>query len=179
MKNKQKIYLEYLVLNSQKGDSESLQILIEYWQSRLLKHAWYITADREAAQDIVQESWLAVMKSLRNLQDPSRFRSWIYQITTNKCIDWIRHCQRQKKWQSEVPKNLSQSDKTQNDTDEFYVALNSLNQQHKIVLSLYYLEEMSITEVAEILNLSKGTVKSRLYHAREKLKHKLKGLENG
>ena len=54
-----------------------------------------------------------------------------------------------------------------------------LNKQHKTVLSLYYLEEMSIAEVAEILDISPGTVKSRLYHAREKLKLKLEGSQNG
>ena len=61
----------------------------------------------------------------------------------------------------------------------FAQSLDVRHKQHKTVLSLYYLEEMSIAEVAEILDISPGTVKSRLYHAREKLKLKLEGSQNG
>lgn len=174
---KHKVYLEYLVLSSQKGDSEALSKLIDYWQPRLLKHAWYLTGDREAAKDMVQEAWIAAMKSFRNLQDSSRFRSWIYKIVTHKCADWVRRCQRQQKCYNEIPKPQEQEEIQ--GKDSFYVALNSLNKQHKTVLSLYYLEEMSVAEVAEILDISPGTVKSRLYHAREKLKLKLEGSQNG
>ncbi|BBM85882.1 RNA polymerase sigma factor [Candidatus Uabimicrobium amorphum] len=174
---KHKVYLEYLVLSSQKGDSDALEKLIDHWQPRLLKHAWYLTGDGEVAKDMVQEAWMAAMKSFRNLQDPSRFRSWIYKIVTHKCADWVRRCQRQQKCYSEIPK-VPQSEEVQNN-DAFYIALNSLSKQHKTVLSLYYLEEMSVAEVAEILSISTGTVKSRLYHAREKLKLKLEGSQNG
>ena len=170
--NKQ-VYLEYLVLNSQQGDNKALEELIDYWQPRLLKHAWYLTNDQEVAKDIVQDSWIAAMKGLRSLRDPSRFRAWIYKVITYKCADWSRQNQRQKKLQKEMPHTMLDHTSESDSNDDFYSVLNTLDTKYKTILSLYYLEEMSIAEVAEILKISQGTVKSRLYHARNKLKQKL------
>ena len=128
---KHKVYLEYLVLSSQKGDGDALEKLIHHWQPRLLKHAWYLTGDGEVAKDMVQEAWIAAMKSFRNLQDPSRFRAWIYRIVTHKCADWVRRCQRQQKCYSEIPKT-QQSEENDGQAMGTYLDSASVVGQHSI-----------------------------------------------
>ena len=67
---------ELLVLHCQAGDAEALKTLIVRWQPRLVRLAWRITADPEAARDIVQDAWLAIIRGLQRLDDPALFRSW-------------------------------------------------------------------------------------------------------
>src|SRR5512145_1583590 len=81
---------ELLVLRCQGGESEALHKLVSRWHPRLRRLAERRTADPEAAKDLVQDAWLAIVRGLRRLDDPSRFRVWAYRIVTNKCADWVR-----------------------------------------------------------------------------------------
>ena len=81
---------ELLVLQCQEGDGDALEALIVRWQPRLARLAWRLTGESEAARDVVQDAWLAIVRGLKRLDDPARFRWWAYRIVTNKCADWIR-----------------------------------------------------------------------------------------
>lgn len=81
---------ELLVLRCQEGDDDALRALITRWQPRFGRLAWRLTGNRESARDAVQETWLAIVRGLRRLDDPARFRSWAYRIAVNKCADWTR-----------------------------------------------------------------------------------------
>ena len=81
---------ELLVLQCQEGDGDALKALIARWQPRLARLAWRLTGESEAARDVVQDAWLAIVRGLKRLDDPARFRWWAYRIVTNKCADWIR-----------------------------------------------------------------------------------------
>ena len=92
-KEQHEILDEYLVLRGQGGDREAMRSLVDLLHPRLVAHAWHLTGDRNAADDVVQEAWLAIVRGLRRLRDPARFRSWALKIVTFKCRDWIRRAQ--------------------------------------------------------------------------------------
>ncbi len=171
---------ELLVLQSQEGDGEALKSLITRWQPRLGRLAWRLTADREAARDIVQEVWLSIVRGLNRLEDPARFRSWAYSILTNKCTDWTRRRIVQRKAAeslknsvSSVSSELSNGACTGDATARLRQAMKQLPAEQKAILSLHYLDGMAVTEIARVLMVPIGTVKSRLYHARNRLRQTL------
>ncbi len=85
---------EILVMDSQTGSAKAMELLVARWHKRLWRHAQHLVGDTEAAWDVTQQSWLAIIKGLGKLQDPACFRSWAYRITTNLSVDWIRKQQR-------------------------------------------------------------------------------------
>ena len=175
---------ELLVLQCQAGDGDALKALIARWQPRLARLAWRLTAERDAAQDIVQDAWLAIVRGLRRLDDPARFRSWAYRIVTNKCADWTRRRVVQRSVTEDLraaavsgsgdsPNGADSTDAV----DRIRDALAKLPSEQRAVLSLHYLDGMGVAEIARTLDVPEGTVKSRLYHARSRLKQVLERMK--
>jgi RNA polymerase sigma-70 factor (ECF subfamily) len=163
---------ELLVMECQDGSARALDRLVSRWQKRLWRYAYRLTGDAEAAWDVTQESWLGVVRGLARLNDPARFRPWVYPIVTHKADDWIarnaRTRQRRMEMKPEEPQeNLLESHE---ESAEIQSLLRGLPDQSKAVLTLYYLEGLSIAEVAKVLDIPAGTVKSRLHTARSELK---------
>jgi RNA polymerase sigma factor (sigma-70 family) len=163
---------ELLVMECQDGSVQALDQLVSRWQRRLWRYAYRLTGDAEAAWDVTQESWLGVIRGLQRLNDPARFRPWIYQIVTHKADDWIarnaKTRQRRAEMKPEEPEESQRQDREE--SDEFQSLMRGLPDQSKTVLTLYYLEGLPIAEVAKVLNIPEGTVKSRLHAARNELK---------
>jgi RNA polymerase sigma-70 factor (ECF subfamily) len=179
MKNRREHILdELLILRCREGSPEAFRMLVERWQEKLWRHAYRLTGREDAAWDVVQESWLAVTRGLRSLSDPTRFRSWAYTIVTRTAADLQRRKGREEDVLSEEPMvdGLDEIDPDSGPSNSdspvalLREALRKLPQSARVVLSLHYLEEFSLAEMAEVLDLPEGTVKSRLYHAREKLR---------
>ena len=100
------------------------------------------------------------------MHDPASFKSWAYRITTNKSIDWIKKSRAARQVSIEDIQDLQQKEKKETGVKEL---LEKLDVRKRAVLSLYYFEQLSISEIRE-LNIPKGTVKSRLDSARKELK---------
>ncbi len=170
-------YGELLVLRAQGGDQRAMSALVEQWQPQLLRHAWRLTGDREAAGDAVQEAWLAIVRRIRRLDDPACFRRWAYRIVGNKCADWVRHRVRSRRdmrpLDQEPAGHPPPGSQPRDEIEALRMALAHLPTQHRTILSLFYLDDMSIREIAQSLSLPAGTVKSRLFHARKQLKQVL------
>jgi len=169
---------ELLVMRCQDGDREALAELVQRWQPRLLRQAARLVDGVDAAADVVQEAWVAIVRGLRRLDDPACFRSWAYRIVTRKCADWTRRRQRGRATEGAlavdpVDPSPSPADSS-DDVAALRKALRSLPNQQKAILAMFYLDGMSIRLIAEVLSLPEGTVKSRLYHARCHLKEVLK-----
>lgn len=179
-KRRRQIFDELLVLRGQSGDPEALRGLVEIMQPRLMAHAWHLTGDSDAAADAVQESWLAIVKGLRRLQDPARFRGWALKIVTFKCRDWIRRTQSGRRLaeglaQEQVRKEEAPPEPSEKADSVLFLrkVIDTLPPDRKALLSMFYLEEMSVRDIAAALAIPPGTVKSRLFHAREKLRQSL------
>jgi RNA polymerase sigma-70 factor (ECF subfamily) len=158
---------EILVMDCQSGRVKALEILVSRWQKRLWLYAYRLTGNTEGAWDVTQESWLGIIKGLRKLNDPANFKAWAYRITTNKSIDWMR--------KNKDPKRLTIAEIKDNQHKVKHDAgvkelVEILDTKKKVVLSLYYFEQLSVPEISIALNIPPGTVKSRLASARKELK---------
>ena len=158
---------EILVMDCQSGSAKAMEKLISRWQKRLWKYAYRMTGNSEAAWDITQESWLGIIKGLRRLHDPARFRSWAYRIVTNKARDWIR--------KNKASKHVRLDDVREHEVREskdvgIKELLEKLDMRKRSVLNLYHFEQLSIQEISIALKIPNGTVKSRLHAARKELK---------
>lgn len=171
-----KIFDALLVLQYQSGDKKALGMLVKRHHNRFCSHAnWYLS-DLDASKDVVQDCWGIIMNKLSNLRDPNSFSSWAMRIVTRKSIDNLRQnkTKREKLRQYQYT-NLEVTYNEENtEIIKLRQAIKSLPNDQQIVLRLFYTQEYSLIEIAHILDISVGTVKSRLFHAREKLKTILK-----
>jgi RNA polymerase sigma-70 factor (ECF subfamily) len=172
MDRNEQVVDELLVMDCQDGSVEALEQLVSRWQKHLWQYAFRLTGDAEAAWDVTQESWLGVIRGLSRLNDPARFRSWLYRIVTYKADDWIARNakvrERRATIKPEEPEEGQWQDREQ--SDEVQNLMRRLPDQSRNVLTLYYLEGLPIAEVAKVLDIPEGTVKSRLHAARNELK---------
>jgi RNA polymerase sigma factor (sigma-70 family) len=169
---------ELLVFRCQDGEADALSELVERWNGRLVAHACRLTGERENAAEAVQEAWMAIVRGIRRLDDPARFRSWAYRIVTHKAVDRVRLAKRQRRTlhaaarSAEAPAAVDQMEEA-DDVALLRAGLARLSGDRRAILTMFYLEEMPLTEIAEALGVPVGTVKSRLHHARLKLKEEL------
>jgi RNA polymerase sigma factor (sigma-70 family) len=163
---------ELLVMECQDGSPRALERLVGRWQKRLWWYAYRLTGNAEAAWDVTQESWLGVIRGLSRLNDPARFRPWVYQIVTRKADDWIARNAKARRQRTEMaPETSGQGQLQQRDaSDELQSLLARLPNQSRTALTLHYLEGLPITDIARVLSIPPGTVKSRLHAARNELK---------
>ena len=158
---------ELLVMEAQDGDRRSMEELVRRWQRRLWTHAYQLTKDPEAAWDITQQTWLAVIRGLTKLHDPAKFKPWAYRIVTNKAVDYIKAKEPGRPLPDQPLEDTRAHDKSGSLLLEL---LDRLAPNKKAILVLYYLESLTIAEVSFVLGIPKGTVKSRLHKARNELK---------
>ena len=167
---------EYLVVLSQSGSGEALDGLARRWTPRLLRYAARLLGgssdDADTARDVVQEVWIGVIRGLRGLRDPAQFPAWIYGITTRKCADVVRTNMRKRRLDAEDAAGRSgeEAGPTPESRIDLATAIRRLPLPHRAVVHLFYRDEMSVEEIALILEIPVGTVKSRLHSAREKLR---------
>jgi len=159
---------EILVMDAQGGDRNAFDMLVLRWQKRLWWHAFNLTGRAEAAWDVAQESWLDIVRGLTRLNDPAKFGAWAYRIVSHKAYDWRhRHGDGASPeiGQEEVPALAAEQGQCQT-VSGVHDVLRRLPARTQVVLILYYLEGLSLAEIARILGLPEGTVKSRLHTAR-------------
>lgn len=175
----EQIYDELLVLRCQDGESDAWFELAERWQGRLLRHAWRLAASREVASDAVQEAWLAIVRNIRKLDDPALFPAWAFRIVTHKCTDQVRRAVRRSKLDEELSRQppAAPADNGAFAEDDGVTAVHramlELPADRRALLGLHYLEGIRVNEIASILGIPEGTVKSRLFTARKALKKAL------
>lgn len=165
---------ELLVMRTQNGDMKAFSLLVKRWQPALLRQAYRLTRDDEAALDVAQETWRAIAKGIYKLKTPAAFKTWSFRIVSNKSVNWIKEQQKQRALKLEREEFVTQeeqSDESEN-VELIKRALNELPVKSKTILSMFYVDNHSVKEIAEILSLSAGTVKSRLFYARKMLKEK-------
>ncbi len=171
LKSPDQVFDELLVLRYKSGDKEAIEILIKRWHERIKKQITRHTYEGEVAEDIAQEVWEAILKGIYNLREPALFGIWALRISTRKAIDWIRRNQKERRllndFSLEVKDDVSEEDDRMNQLQN---ALKGLPDTQRIILMLHYLEKFQVVEIASILEIPPGTVKSRLFNARKKLK---------
>lgn len=181
MRNSEQIYDEYLVAAAVTGDRRALERLVTRWQPRLLRHAWRVLGDADRAGDMVQEAWMEILRGLHRLDDVAAFPAWAYRIVSRRCYRAIGRSAREPfepedaglAHEPESPERASAE--FASDLETVMGVLSTLPAPQKAALALHYLEGMGVAEIAVALDVPPGTVKTRLMHARRKLRERLEG----
>jgi len=176
---------EILIKAHLKGDPEAFEVLFKKHFANISRLVFSIVKDETLTEDIVQDVFLLVHRYLPKFRAESSFRTWIYRITVNEAV---RQGNRAKRWVAfneqggeDVPpapalivvNNGPSPERVLLEGEQHRMvteALANLKPPHRAILSLYYLEELPIQEIAQILGIPEGSVKSRLFYARESLR---------
>ncbi len=176
MKNNQK-HIDAAFINAYKqGDKNALTKLVKRWHLEFCKKAFWLVKDADLSKDIAQDCWQIIIHQLHNLENPSRFKSWAFRIVYSKSMDALRQKSRKRFKENELKQEQTVFHEEEDNSEiraRLLDAIGKLPVQQQIVLRLFYTQDYSLKEIAKMMNVSEGTVKSRLFHAREKLKTEL------
>jgi RNA polymerase sigma-70 factor (ECF subfamily) len=161
--------------------SETLEYLMKRFGDKVLKLAYYYVRDRYMAEDIAQDVFCKVYEKLDSFRGDSSYYTWIYRITVNKCRDYLTSSSFRRlyfwndigkvdrlKIRSELNRMFEEAE-----GGELFSKVMDLPTKYRMVVVLYYFEELTTVEIANVLNLKESTVRTRLCRAREMLKKTL------
>lgn len=173
-----------VILRVQQGDANAFEALVTAYQKQVYNLALRTVGNPEDAADLSQEAFLRAYRSIASFRGDSKFSVWLYRLTTNICIDFLRSRGRKPtvsltvEGDDEESEELDVADERYDPEENFQRAelqravqrgLNTLPKEFRTILILRELEGMSYAEIGEILHLEEGTVKSRLFRARSRL----------
>jgi RNA polymerase sigma-70 factor (ECF subfamily) len=179
------IYDTLLVLRwRQNGDRAAMDELLRRWERRVLYYIRRLVHDEQDAWDVLQQTWLQVVRKLASLREPGRFPAWLYAIARNAALAHHRSAaaiDRHIDAEAEVAELTEHADDVTDfgteDVESIHRALGQLSPAHREVLTLLFLKDLSVDDIAELIGVSGGTVKSRAFYARQKLREILGGGE--
>ena len=148
----------------------------------MLYYATSLTGNQDSGLDVLQEVWIKVLRDIRRLKDPGSLRSWLYTITHGIAVDRIRRNKSRERAEQVEVEDFQEAEEpsfAEDDAAAVHQALSQLGLRHREVLVLHFLEDLSITEIAEIVGCSEGTVKSRMHYAKRAMKEILTGGKYG
>ena len=173
-----------IVIRCKSGDMKAFQLLVEEYHTYAYRLALRILCSEEEAKDVVQESFIRVWRHIQKYDLRSKFTTWLYKIVTNLCYDNLKARKRRNRlFQTDSFKMdsnlLASNDDLEKDIGDRELAevihniAEELAPTQRIVFVLRDLQDISIQEVVTITGISKGAVKSNLYHARRHIRKKL------
>jgi RNA polymerase sigma-70 factor (ECF subfamily) len=188
---------EELVVRAQKDDAWATEELIHRYQQKAYAIAYHMCfGDREQAQDFTQEAFLKVFKNLKKFRGKSSFYTWFYRIVVNACKDGMRRRRQRERilslwrWgenrEASLPEGMEGEPEMEASFNPMQAlsgkqmaakaqeVLQSLSEKQRMVFQLKVLQELSITEIAKVMKMAEGTVKSHLFRATHVLRDALK-----
>ncbi len=172
--DKDLIYHELLVLRCRRGERAALEELVGEWERRLFYFIRRLGCDEHDAWDVLQQTWIKVLRGLPSLKEPRNLAPWLYRIARNTAINHgqMRSVYRVYLHELEPAGEMEEDAGPRNldNAEQIHHGLLQLAVPHREVLTLYFLEDMTVEQIAHVLEVPAGTVKSRLYHARRALR---------
>jgi RNA polymerase sigma-70 factor (ECF subfamily) len=176
---------EALVARVQRGEVKAFDVLVERYKQRLYATVYHMTANHEDANDLVQDAFIKAYKSLRSFKGQSSFYTWVYRIAVNRTINFLKRRKDRGHFSlNDVDANI--------ETDPDYVelmshvtprreaglselqeklneAIQKLSEEHRAVVIMHDVQGMTHADIAKVMRCSEGTVRSRLFYARQQL----------
>lgn len=176
------------IKRSLRGEKKAFEQLVKRYQKSVYNLAYRMTGSREDAEDLTQETFLRAYTKLNTFDVDRRFSPWLFRIASNLCINW----QKRQKFREVSLDSFSEEKKESllfsgvSANPEFQLERNQLQKllkqeilalpvRYRLVFTLRYLDDYSCREIAEILDMPEGTVKTYLFRARRILREKLEG----
>lgn len=173
------VLTEWLVLSAQSGSEAAFRDLHAIWQADLWRMALVRVERPVAADEVMADAWLAIARGLSHLDDPACFPRWAFRIVERRSADWVRRRTLDRRREEAVaaeaeglaPQPLASE--PSDETERLRTVIARLPAEQRELLHLFYELGRSVAEIAEILDISAGTVKSRLFSMREIIRQKL------
>ena len=174
-----------LVALARRGDMEAYEDLVRMYQERIYATLYHMTSNHEDANDLTQDSFIKAYQALKSFKGGSSFYTWIYRIAVNKAINFLK--QRKNRVQMSlndldfnaehdpdlvalVSDNTPRRDAGLAELQEkLNEAMQKLSEYHRLVVTLHDVQGLSHEEIAKIMDCNIGTVRSRLFYARQQL----------
>jgi RNA polymerase sigma-70 factor (ECF subfamily) len=179
------VHEKVLVERARRGDMEAYDGLIRRYQERIYATVYHMTSNHEDANDLTQESFIKAFQALKSFKGGSSFYTWIYRIAVNKTINFL------KQRKNHVSMSLNDLDfNAEHDPDlvalvsdntprrdvglselaeKLNAAMQKLSEHHRLVVTLHDVQGLSHEDIAKIMDCNVGTVRSRLFYARQQL----------
>ena len=154
------------------GEQEAFRHLVERYQKQAVGHATAILGSREDALDAAQEAFIDAFRALKNFDNSRAFYPWFYVLLRNRCFKLVAR----KRELESIDETVIVASNSAAQSEDILVlenALRALDMEDREIITMKYLDGLSYNELAERLQIPKGTVMSRLFHARRKLQAKL------
>ena len=156
------------------GDMESFRYLVERYQNQAVGHATAVLGNREDALDAVQEAFVDAFRAIDKFDSSRRFYPWFYVLLRNRCFKMLAKPGRQNTISKEDSEILAPGNESSvEDTLALEAALLALTPEDRELITLKYIDGLSYQELADLLQIPRGTVMSRLFYARKQLQMKL------
>ncbi len=174
MNNNQNLSDGFLVDQYKSGVITVLPILVKRWHKKFCEKAYWVTKDKDLAKDIAQDCWVTIIAKIDSLESSNSFKSWAFRIVYTKAIDSLKLKNKSNKDLKTITREEYAEEYTEDNKSNIkkvlLKAIQDLPKEKQDVIMLFYVEEYSLKEISAFLKIPIGTVKSRLFQAREKLK---------
>jgi RNA polymerase sigma factor (sigma-70 family) len=167
---------ELLVVRCQLGERGAFDELIQHWHEPIWKYVRRQAGDDETAHEIAQDVWIGVLRGIGRLKEGAKLRAWLFGIARRTWMDRLRQ-----RYAAPLVKEMDMGEIPAEElTEDLEQELTAMEHEllrlpviEREVLTLFYLRELSLEEIAGVLDVPVGTVKSRLHRARHLLRHEL------
>src|SRR5215211_9252592 len=177
-----------LIQRAQKGDQDAFAALVDEHQRYVYNLALRVVKDENEALDLTQETFVRAWTALPNFRGQSQFRTWLYRIVTNLCYNRLPNLRRSLNELgddviAEIPETGINFDNPAHGVESrelrayLHQAIDQLDENYRLLISLRYQNELSYEEIATLLNLPLGTVKTGLFRAKEQLRRTLENYQ--
>lgn len=176
-----------LIQRAQKGDQDAFAALVNEHQRYVYNLAFRVVRDENEALDLTQETFVRAWTALPNFKGQSQFRTWLYRIVTNLCYNRLPNLRRSlNDLGDDVMEDLPEADfngpahelESNETRRHLHQAIEHLDENYRLLITLRYQNELSYDEIASTLNLPLGTVKTGIFRAKEQLRRSLVQLED-
>lgn len=182
------MHSDTLITRSRQGDQNAQGKLVQLWYKRIYNFSYKFFLDHDLAMEVTQKTFISMCRNLASLQDVARFKSWLYKIAVNYCreearrkkgsrslsfdVIWNREAEDSPRWESSGHRHHNpESQYHQAElSDILQEALLELNDEQREVVIMKEYEGLKFREIAEVLNISENTVKSRMYYGLDGLR---------
>lgn len=168
------------VARAKQGDADAFALLVQTYETSVYRLALRMCGNAHDAEEVAQEAFMAAWKGLPSFRGESKFSSWLYQLTTNEAINFLR---KEKRHRAATPledelepatgDTAQQAVETKELQQALQQALDALTPEHRQIFLLRQMRQLSYDEIGRLLGLESGTVKSRLNRAKKQLRQNL------
>ncbi|MDP6790048.1 MAG: RNA polymerase sigma factor [Candidatus Marinimicrobia bacterium] len=169
-----------LIINAQAGNAESFHQLVALHDDRIMALAFQLSKNQSDAEDIYQDVFVKAWKNIKSFRMESEFFTWLYRITVNTFLTHQKKLSRMKIQDSEydpldwVPSSSDERTSSDEVNSAVQIAVKSLPEKQQTVFILKHMQNLKIREIANIMEITEGTVKKYLFRAMEKMRKELK-----